>query len=219
MTDLLTELRSITDALDVARVDYALCGGARQRAGPGRHQEADGADGVNVDMSAHAVTVRLQRLSQLRALCLSLAAAGRRAGLAPHPAGSPPESDARLPGAAAAGTGAERGGVSAAAWEGAGGRHAGAGERGTGAGAAADRARAAVPRSGDRTGLAEPCGNRRGAASGGGARRAGSGSPPAGSGSPPAGSGRPRAAAEARVAELEALLSRERGSAPDQSDQ
>ena len=27
MTDLLTELRSITDALDLARVDYALCGG------------------------------------------------------------------------------------------------------------------------------------------------------------------------------------------------
>ena len=27
MTDLLTELRSITDALDFARVDYALCGG------------------------------------------------------------------------------------------------------------------------------------------------------------------------------------------------
>ena len=36
-------------------------------------------------MSAQAVTVRLQRMSQLRALCLSLAAAGRRAGLAPHP--------------------------------------------------------------------------------------------------------------------------------------
>jgi len=45
-------------------------------------------------MSAHAVTVRLQRLSQLRALCLSLAAAGRRAGLAPHPAGSTPEPEA-----------------------------------------------------------------------------------------------------------------------------
>lgn len=27
MTDLLTELRCITDALDLARVDYALCGG------------------------------------------------------------------------------------------------------------------------------------------------------------------------------------------------
>lgn len=38
-------------------------------------------------MSVQAVTVRLQRLSQLRALCLSLAAAGRRAGLAPHSAG------------------------------------------------------------------------------------------------------------------------------------
>ena len=37
---------------------------------------------MKVDMSAQAVTVRLQRLSQLRALCLSLAAAGRRAGLA-----------------------------------------------------------------------------------------------------------------------------------------
>ena len=44
-------------------------------------------------MSAHAVTVRLQRLSQLRALCLSLAAAGRQAGLAPHPAGSTREPD------------------------------------------------------------------------------------------------------------------------------
>ena len=43
---------------------------------------------MKVDMSARAVTVRLQRVSQLRALCLSLAAAGRRAGLAPHPAGS-----------------------------------------------------------------------------------------------------------------------------------
>ena len=60
---------------------------ARQRAGSRRHQTADGRDGVKVDMSAQAVTVRLQRLSQLRALCLSLAAAGRRAGLAPHPAG------------------------------------------------------------------------------------------------------------------------------------
>ena len=48
-------------------------------------------------MSAHAVTVRLQRLSQLRALCLSLAAAGRRAGLAPHPAGSTPQPEAGQP--------------------------------------------------------------------------------------------------------------------------
>ena len=46
---------------------------------------------MKVDMSAQAVTVRLQRLSQLRALCLSLAAAGRRAGLAPPHAGSTPE--------------------------------------------------------------------------------------------------------------------------------
>ncbi len=44
-------------------------------------------------MSAHAVTVRLQRLSQLRALCLSLAAAGRRAGLVHDPAGSTPQPD------------------------------------------------------------------------------------------------------------------------------
>lgn len=36
---------------------------------------------MTVDMSPKAVTVRLQRLSQLRALCLSLGAAGRRAGL------------------------------------------------------------------------------------------------------------------------------------------
>ena len=36
---------------------------------------------MRVDMSPKAVTVRLQRLSQLRALCLSLGAAGRRAGL------------------------------------------------------------------------------------------------------------------------------------------
>ena len=49
---------------------------------------------MKVDMSAHAVTVRLQRLSQLRALCLSLAAAGRRAGLARDPAGSTPQPDA-----------------------------------------------------------------------------------------------------------------------------
>ena len=45
-------------------------------------------------MSAHAVTVRLQRLSQLRAFCLSLAAAGRHAGLAPHPAASDSQPDA-----------------------------------------------------------------------------------------------------------------------------
>lgn len=45
---------------------------------------------MQVDMSPQAVTVRLQRLSQLRVLCLSLAAAGRRAGLAPHPPGSTP---------------------------------------------------------------------------------------------------------------------------------
>ena len=50
---------------------------------------------MKVDMSAHAVTVRLQRLSQLRALCLSLAAAGRRAGAGMrHPAGSTPQPDA-----------------------------------------------------------------------------------------------------------------------------
>jgi hypothetical protein len=30
---------------------------------------------MNADMSAHAVTVRLQRVSQLRKLCLSLAKA------------------------------------------------------------------------------------------------------------------------------------------------
>ena len=52
---------------------------------------------MKVDMSAHAVTVRLQRLSQLRALCLSLAAAGRRAGLARDPAGptAPPDAGQR----------------------------------------------------------------------------------------------------------------------------
>ena len=33
------------------------------------------------DMSPEAVTARLKRVSQLRALCLSLAEAGRRAGL------------------------------------------------------------------------------------------------------------------------------------------
>ena len=37
---------------------------------------------MTVDMSPKAVTVRLRRLSQLRDLCLSLGAAGRRAGLA-----------------------------------------------------------------------------------------------------------------------------------------
>ena len=56
-------------------------------------------------MSPQAVTVRLQRLSQLRALCLSLAAAGRRAGLAPHPAGSTPEPDAGQQGAGTARSG------------------------------------------------------------------------------------------------------------------
>ena len=54
---------------------------------------------MKVDVSAQAVTVRLQRVSQLRARCLSLAAAGRRAGLAPHPAGSKPEPDAGQQGA------------------------------------------------------------------------------------------------------------------------
>ena len=33
------------------------------------------------DLSSNAVTARLKRVSQLRALCLSLAEAGRRAGL------------------------------------------------------------------------------------------------------------------------------------------
>ncbi|MDE0221450.1 MAG: hypothetical protein OXJ90_19430 [Spirochaetaceae bacterium] len=33
------------------------------------------------DLSSSAVTARLKRMSQLRALCLSLAEAGRRAGL------------------------------------------------------------------------------------------------------------------------------------------
>ena len=56
-------------------------------------------------MSPQAVTVRLQRLSQLRALCLSLAAAGRRAGLAPHPAGSTPEPHAGQQGADSARSG------------------------------------------------------------------------------------------------------------------
>ena len=92
MTDLLSELRCITDALDVARVDYALCGGVALAIYgiPRATIDIDmlvTPDGVKVDMSAQAVTVRLQRVSQLRALCLSLAAAGRRAGLAPHPAG------------------------------------------------------------------------------------------------------------------------------------
>ncbi len=36
---------------------------------------------VQPDMSPKAVTARLKRMSQLRALCLSLAEAGRRAGL------------------------------------------------------------------------------------------------------------------------------------------
>ena len=45
-------------------------------------------------MSPKAVTVRLQRLSQLRNLCLSLAAAGRRAGLA-APDGEPPAAPQR----------------------------------------------------------------------------------------------------------------------------
>ena len=35
-------------------------------------------DSVEADLSPKAITVRLQRMSQLRALCLSLAEAGRR---------------------------------------------------------------------------------------------------------------------------------------------
>ena len=43
-------------------------------------------DGVaQPDMSPKAVTVRLKRVSQLRGLCLSLAEAGRRAGLHSRP--------------------------------------------------------------------------------------------------------------------------------------
>lgn len=49
---------------------------------------------MTVDMSPKAVTVRLQRLSQLRNLCLSLAAAGRRAGLA-APEAEPPAAPQR----------------------------------------------------------------------------------------------------------------------------
>ena len=41
---------------------------------------------VEVDLSPKAVTARLKRMSQLRTLCLSLAAAGRRAGLHDRPA-------------------------------------------------------------------------------------------------------------------------------------
>ena len=37
------------------------------------------------DLSSRAVTARLKRVSQLRALCLSLAEAGRRAGLHSRP--------------------------------------------------------------------------------------------------------------------------------------
>ena len=69
-------------------------------------------------------------------------------------------------GAAAAGPGADRRGVSAAAGAGVGGRYAGAGERGAGTGVAAGGSRAALSRSGDRSGPAEPCRNRRGAAAG-----------------------------------------------------
>ena len=43
------------------------------------------ADAVQPDMSPKAVTARLKRVSQLRALCLSLAEAGRRAGLHSRP--------------------------------------------------------------------------------------------------------------------------------------
>ena len=68
-------------------------------------------------MSAQAVTVRLQRLSQLRALCLSLAAAGRRAGLAPHPAGSTPEPHAGQQGADSARSGPAEDGSSEVADE------------------------------------------------------------------------------------------------------
>ena len=60
-------------------------------------------------MSAHAVTVRLQRLSQLRVLCLSLAAAGRRVGLAPHPATSTVEPDPGQQGAHTARSGGNDG--------------------------------------------------------------------------------------------------------------
>ena len=42
-------------------------------------------DSVEADLSPKAITVRLQRMSQLRALCLSLAEAGRRAGLHDRP--------------------------------------------------------------------------------------------------------------------------------------
>ena len=56
---------------------------------------------MTVDMSPKAVTARLQRLSQLRNLCLSLAAAGQRAGLAgadgKSPAGPGRDDGSRAP--------------------------------------------------------------------------------------------------------------------------
>ena len=42
-------------------------------------------DSSQPDLSSKAVTARLKRVSQLRALCLSLAEAGRRAGLHRRP--------------------------------------------------------------------------------------------------------------------------------------
>ena len=42
-------------------------------------------DSSEPDLSSKAVTARLKRVSQLRALCLSLAEAGRRAGLHRRP--------------------------------------------------------------------------------------------------------------------------------------
>ena len=40
---------------------------------------------MTVDMSSHAITVRLRRASQLRRLCLSLAKAGQPRAVVPAP--------------------------------------------------------------------------------------------------------------------------------------
>jgi len=69
MFDLYYEFRKLVEALDEHQIDYALCGGLAMAVYDRARQ---------IDMSREAVTARLQLVSQLRRLCLSLGTAKMR---------------------------------------------------------------------------------------------------------------------------------------------
>jgi|GEM_PF-790012 len=82
--DLLEELKNLSAKLNQAGIDYALCGGlalaiyARPRATLDINMMVDSGehlvlDLLKIDMSSHAVTMRLKMVNQLRRTCLSLA--------------------------------------------------------------------------------------------------------------------------------------------------